>query len=115
MELMTIAREYHKKFGHSLMKAIENEFSGDIQKLIKTVFYSNISPSEYFASRIRDSVKGIGTKEKILNRVIVTRNEIDITIIKEYYKLLYQKDMVNDIKRDTSGYYRKLLEALLNK
>ena len=114
-ELMTIAREYHRSYGNSLMKAIESEFSGDIGKLITTVIYANISPSEYFATRIRESVKDIGTKEKILNRVIVTRNEIDIKIIKEYYKLLYQRDMLQDIKDDTSGNYKNLLVALIDK
>ena len=112
---MIIAREYHRLYGNSLMKAIESEFSGDIKKLIKTVFYANISPSEYFATRVRDAVKGLGTNEKILNRVIVTRNEIDIKLIKQYYKLLYQRDMVEDIKSDTSGDYRKLLVALIEK
>ena len=114
-ELMIIAREYHRLYGNSLMKAIDNEFSGDIKKLIKTIFYANISPSEYFATRIREAVKGLGTNEKILNRVIVTRNEIDIKLIKQYYKLLYQRDMVEDIKSDTSGDYRKLLVALIEK
>ena len=114
-ELMTIAREYHRAYGTSFIKAIENEFSGDIGKLITTVIYANVSPSEYFATRIRESVKGIGTNEKILNRVIVTRNEIDIKIIKEYYKLLYQRDMLQDIKDDTSGNYRNLLVALIDK
>ena len=114
-ELMIIAREYHRLYGNSLMKAIDNEFSGDIKKLIKTIFYANISPSEYFATRIREAVKGLGTNEKILNRVIITRNEIDIKLIKQFYKLLYQRDMVEDIKSDTSGDYRKLLVALIEK
>ena len=114
-ELMTIAREYHKKYGKSLIKVIESEFSGNIAKLIKTIFYANISPTEYFATRIRDAVKGLGTKERILTRVIVTRNEIDIKEMREYYKLLYSKDMIEDIKSDTSGDYKKLLIGLADK
>ena len=114
-ELMTIAREYHRKYGKPLMKVIDDEFSSDIKKLIKTVLYANICPSEYFATRIRESVKGMGTNEKILNRVIITRNEIDIPIIKEYYKLLYSEDMLKDIKDDVSGNYKKLLIGLINK
>ena len=114
-ELMTIAREYHRLHGNSFIKAIESEFSGDIAKLITTVIYANISPSEYFATRIRESVKGMGTNEKILNRVIVSRNEIDMKLIKEYYRLLYQRDMLQDIKDDTSGNYKNLLVALIDK
>ena len=57
----------------------------------------------------------MGTKEKILNRIIVTRNEIDIKLISNYYKLLYSSDMVEDIKNDTDGSYRKLLIGLITK
>ena len=83
---MTIAREYHRSHGNQFIKAIKSEFSGDIGKLITTVIYANISPSVYFSTKIRESVKGIGTNEKVLNRVIVSRNEIYMKIIKEYFK-----------------------------
>ena len=112
---MNIAREYHRKYNKTLKKVIESEFSGDIKKLLKTVLYANICPSEYFATRINEAIKGMGTNEKILNRVIVTRSEIDLPIIKEYYKQLYGKDMIEDVKGDVSGDYKKLLTALINK
>ena len=117
-ELMIIAREYEIESHSPLMKDIEDNFSGDASKLIKTVFKANISPSEYFATRIDYSLRGSGTKEtkeKILNRIIVTRNEIDIPLIKKYYEKLYSKDLVEDIKEDTSGSYQNLLVAMLNK
>jgi hypothetical protein len=115
VELMTVCREYHRKYGKTLIQVIDSEFSGNIKKIIKHVLYANICPSEYFAMRINEAVKGLGTNEKILNRVIVTRNEIDMPIIKKYYKNLYGKDMVDDIKDDVSGDYKKLLVALINK
>ena len=113
-ELLVIAREYHKLTGNLLTKAIDKEFSGDIKKLLKTILYAQISPSEYFATRIREAVHGLGTNEKILNRIIVTRSEIDLPIIKQYYKQLYGKDMLKDIEDDVSGDYKKLLLALCN-
>jgi hypothetical protein len=115
MELLTMAREYQRENGTSLLAAIDKIFSGDTNKLIKTIFYANISPSEYFATRINEAVKGLGTNEKILNRVIITRNEIDMARIKQYYKMLYNKDIVEDIKDDTSGDYKKLWVAIINK
>ena len=115
VELMYLAREFHEEYGKSLIKVIEDEFGGDMRKLIKTIFYANISPSEYFATRIREAVKGAGTNETILNRVIITRNEVDMDIIKEYYKILYSRSLVDDVKSDNSGNYRKLLIALIEK
>ena len=113
-ELLVIAREYHKLTGNLLTKAIDKEFSGDIKKLLKTILYVQISPSEYFSTRIRDAVHGIGTNEKILTRVIVTRCEIDLPIMKQYYKQLYGKDMIKDIEDDVSGDYKKLLIEICN-
>ena len=115
VELMHLAREFHREYGKSLIKVVEDQFSGNLQKLIKTIFYGNISPSEYFATRIREAVEGAGTNEKILNRVIITRNEVDMDIIKEYYKILYSRDLIEDVKSDTSGVYRTLLVALIDK
>ena len=115
VELMHLAREFHREYGKSLIKVVEDQFSGNLKKLIKTIFYGNISPSEYFATRIREAVQGAGTNEKILNRVIITRNEVDMDIIKEYYKILYSRDLIEDIKSDTSGVYRTLLVALIDK
>ena len=114
-ELLVISREYHKLTGNLLTKAIDKEFSGDIKKLLNAILYVQISPSEYFAARINNAVKGAGTNETILTRVIVTRNEIDLPLMKQYYKQLYGKDMVKDIEDDVSGDYKKLLLALCNK
>ena len=114
-ELVCISKEYHKLTGNTLIKTIEKEFSRDIAKLLKTILYALISPSEYFATRIHDAIDGLGTNEKILTRVIVTRAEIDLPKIKQYYQKLYGKDMIKDIiKDDVSSNYKKLLLAIYN-
>lgn len=112
MEIACISRAYHKQTGHNILQAINNEFSGDIKKFLTSVFYAVISPSEYFATRINKALRGLGTNDKLLIRVLVARHEIDITQIKTYYKQLYTKDMIEDIKAETSGGYKKILVKL---
>ena len=75
------------------------------------VVYAVISPSEYFATKVNKAVKGLGTNDKLLIRILVTRNEIDMKYIKQYYKQLYKKNMIEDIK--AGGEYRKLLVKLI--
>ena len=58
------------------------------------------------------AVKGWGTNDNMLIRVLVTRDEIDMPQIKQYYKQLYGKDMLEDVKYDTSGDYKNLLIEL---
>lgn len=113
MEIGCISRAYHKLTGHTILQAINNEFSGDFKKLLIAVVYAVISPSEYFATKVNKALKGLGTNDKLLIRILVTRNEIDMKYIKQYYKQLYKKDMIEDIKGDTSGEYRKLLVKLI--
>ena len=113
MEFVLIAKSYHKLTGHTILQAIDNEFSGDTKKLLKAIVYAVISSSEYFATRVNKAVKGWGTNDNMLIRVLVTRDEIDMPQIKQYYKQLYGKDMLEDIKNDTSGDYKKLLIELV--
>jgi len=111
-ELASVAQQYHKLTNHSIIDAIDKEFSGDSKKALRTIVYATISPSEYFATRVKDAIKGFGTKDTLLIRILVSRDEIDIPQIKQYYKQLYGKDMVEDVKNDISGDYQKLMVEL---
>ena len=111
-ELTMIAKHYHKLTGKTILQAIDKEFSGDMKKLLKSIVYAIISPSEYFATRVNKAVKGWGTNDNLLIRVLVARDEIDMPEIKQYYRQLYGKDMLADIKSDCSGDYQRLLIEL---
>ena len=111
-ELACVAQHYHKITGHTILNAIDSEFHGDSKKAFRTIVYATLSPSEYFATRVKDAIKGFGTQDTLLIRILVSRDEIDMPQIKQYYKQLYGKDMVEDIKSDISGDYQKLMVEL---
>ena len=112
MELACVAQQYHKLTGHTILQAIDKEFSGDSKKAFRTIVYATLSPSEYFATRVNDAIKGWGTKDHLLIRILITRDEIDMPQIKQYYKQLFGKDMVQAVKSDISGDYQKLMVEL---
>ena len=112
LEFAAICKASHKLTGHTISQAIDKEFSGDSKKLLTAIVYAVISPSEFFATRVNKAVKGWGTNDNMLIRVLVTRDEIDMPQIKQYYKQLYGKDMLEDVKNDTSGDYKNLLIEL---
>ena len=111
-ELAAVAQNYHKLTGHTILQAIDKEFSGKSKKALRTIVYALISPSEYFATRVQEAIKGFGTNDKLLIRILVTRDEIDMPAIKQYYKQLYGKDMVKAVEDDISGDYKKLMVEL---
>ena len=112
MELVGISKAYHKLTGHTILEAINKEFSGHVKELLHSIVYAIISPSEYFATRVEKAIKGWGTNDNLLIRILVTRDEIDMPQIKQYYKQLYGRDMLEAIKGDCSGAYRDLLIEL---
>ena len=60
MELVTVSQEYFKLSGKDILAAIDKEFSGSSKKALKTIVYATISPSEYFATRVKEAIKGFG-------------------------------------------------------
>jgi hypothetical protein len=111
-ELRYINKAYCKQMGKDLFKVIDSEFSGDAQKLYKTVLHAVINATDYFAERIRWACKGWGTNDDVLIRVLVSRDEIDLKQIKEIYPKKFGKTLYQEIKDETSGDYKNLLMAI---
>ena len=112
MELKLIVKYYHEFTDKTILQAIKENFSNEMENSLINIVNVNISPSEYFATRVNQAIKGWGTNDNLLIRVLVTRNEIDMPQIRECYKKLYEKDMLEDIKKDCSGEYEQLLLEL---
>ncbi len=112
-ELSSVAREYYKLSGKTILEGIENFFKGYAKELLKSILYALVSPSEYFATRIKKAIEGFGTDNKTLIRILITRCEVDMNYIKKYYKQLFNKEMIEDIKSDISGDYQKLMMELI--
>ena len=112
IELACVSQHYNKITGHTILDAIDKEFHGDSKKAFRTIVYATLSPSEYFATRVKEAIKGFGTSDHVLMRILISRDEIDMPDIKQYYKQLYGKDMVEDIRGEISGHYQKLMIEL---
>ncbi|XP_035233569.1 annexin-B12-like isoform X2 [Stegodyphus dumicola] len=106
--------EYHQLSGHSVAKAIEKEMSGDLKKGMLAIVQSVENRPFYFAEKLYKAMKGLGTDDRTLIRVVVSRCEIDMVQIKAEYERNYGKPLADAIADDTSGDYRRVLVALVN-
>ena len=109
-ELVSISQEYNKSTQKLITQTINEHFKGNVKILLNAILMAKISPSEYYANFIHESIDD----EDIILKVIISRAEIDFTQIKKYYLKLYENNVVNDIKKD-SHEYTNLLVAICNK
>jgi annexin A7/11 len=114
-ELLIVCKEYHKKYKKNMLDVIENEFNKNEKKLLTVMLYALFSPSEFFAKQIMESIKGIGTDDVKLIRSVITRYSIDMKKVKKYFKKMYNKELLDEVKDDVNGSYGRILEALINK
>lgn len=113
-ELVAISRSYHKLTGKLITKGFD-AFTNNVVALLNTLLFVKVSPSEYFASKVNKAIKGAGTNDTMLIRVLVTRAEIDIKRMAKFYEKVYGETMEEAVKGDTSGSYQKILLKLINK
>lgn len=111
-ELVCIEKYYSQISPRTLKHAIDKEYSGNVKIALQTILQTAMNPAEYFAEKVKKSIKGIGTKDTMLIRILVSREGIDMPQIREVYKQMYGKGMADEIKDDTSGDYQKLLMGL---
>ena len=111
-ELVLIGRFYLKKSGNNMLDVIDQKVSGKNKTLLREVLFNNIIPQELYAEKVYLAIKGLGTNNTLLNRVLVARNEIDMDDIRDFYQTKYNVSMREDIMGDTSGIYQTLCLVL---
>ncbi|XP_036169031.1 annexin A6 isoform X1 [Myotis myotis] len=110
--LRLVFDEYLKTTGKPIEASIREELSGDFEKLMLAVVKCIRSTPEYFAERLFKAMKGLGTRDNTLIRIMVSRSELDMLDIREIFRTKYEKSLYSMIKNDTSGEYKKALLKL---
>lgn len=107
--------EYVKLTQRDILNSVDRETSGDFRAGLRAIVMNIRSRPMFFAEKLRDAMKGLGTDERTLIRIIVSRSEIDMVQIKECFLQLTKKTLWRWIKEDTSFNFKKLLQALVGK
>ena len=107
---LKLKETYVASYGTELIKDLEKVLSGNVEKLVCGLINSFI---DFDAEQIYLSMKGLGTDEDTLSEMIATKPSRHLNKIKQRYPELYNETLENDIKGDTSDYYRNILIAMI--
>lgn len=110
--LQLVFEEYRNISGSEIEESLRDELSGDFQKLMLAVVRCARNIPEYLASRLFKAMKGVGTRDNTLIRIMVSRSEVDMLDIREEFRKKYEKSLHSMIRSDTSGVYKRALLRL---
>jgi Asp-tRNA(Asn)/Glu-tRNA(Gln) amidotransferase A subunit family amidase len=68
-----------------------------------------------YAEKLKKAARRLGYTNNMLERILISRCEIDMHLIREYYENTFHLSLNDDIGCDTYGYHRKFLTALSQK
>ncbi|KAK7173781.1 hypothetical protein R3I93_003567 [Phoxinus phoxinus] len=111
-QLSKILQYYGQLSKDGLAKDLEGELHGSFEDCLMTLVKSAWNKPAYFAEKLQLAMKGMGTNTDTLTRIIVSRSEIDLLRILQEYKRMYGKSLQEDVLKETSGDYEKILLAL---
>uniref|UniRef100_A0A671YSZ8 Annexin n=1 Tax=Sparus aurata TaxID=8175 RepID=A0A671YSZ8_SPAAU len=103
---------YMKLSGYEMEESIKRETSGPLRDLLLAVVKCARSVPAYFAETLYYAMKGAGTDDETLIRVMVSRSEVDMMDIRAEFRRMFPSSLFSMIKGDTGGDYRKALLLL---
>jgi len=107
-----ISVRYMAKYKKDLLKELEGEvlLSGNLLATIQHLLWKR---SVLDAQAIRKAIKGFGTDESVLIEILCTQSSREINEIKKEYNELFKRDLIADVKNETSSEFKHFLLAIL--
>eukprot|EP01111_Echinosteliopsis_oligospora_P013020 TRINITY_DN456_c0_g1_i1.p1 TRINITY_DN456_c0_g1~~TRINITY_DN456_c0_g1_i1.p1 ORF type:complete len:540 (-),score=186.30 TRINITY_DN456_c0_g1_i1:39-1658(-) len=65
------------------------------------------------ADDLRYAMKGVGTDESTLIRILGNRNPVELDAIKQVYQKKHHKSLLDTVKGETSGHFQQVMTSLL--
>lgn len=102
--------KYAEKYGKALDAVIHKEMSGKLADCLAAL----VTPlDQYFADKIWKAMKGLGTDEATLTRVIITQKERFLPDIARRFLTDHKATLKVFIAKEAGGNYGKVLTALV--
>lgn len=86
-QLRATFQAYHGISEKDMEDAIKAETSGSLQSGYLAIVRYAKSPSAFFAERLYEAMKGLGTEEDAVTRIIVTRSEVSFNPKQIYHSI----------------------------
>jgi annexin A7/11 len=100
LQMESIRSQYDQRLLRNLITDLEKETSGYFAKGLVEIARGPLVSDCY---NLMEAMKGLGTKEVILDDILIGRSNADINAIKEKYQQLFHRTLEADLKSDLSA------------
>uniref|UniRef100_A0A671VCV7 Annexin n=1 Tax=Sparus aurata TaxID=8175 RepID=A0A671VCV7_SPAAU len=114
MQLQATFKAYESLSGTDILDTIDSEATGTLKECYITLVRCAKNPQLYFARRLNAAMKGAGTDEDTLIRIIVGRSEIDLETVKDMYLEKYDVTLKDALDSECGGDFKRLLIEILH-
>lgn len=99
-QMNSIREQYQARYHKDLIKHLESETSGKFEEILVFIALGPLLGDCY---ALKKATKGLGTKESVLNDVLIGRSNADIQAIRSEYPRMHGTSLEQDLKSDLSA------------
>lgn len=109
-ELTTLKQTYQQRHKRSLESDIKSETGGYFEFALLAILRGPLQQDVWC---LNDALKGAGTKETLLDDVLICRSNADMRAIKAAYQQTYRRSLEADVKADLSAKTERMYLMIL--
>jgi len=110
LEINSVKQAFQQGHKRDLMKDVHSETSSYFREGLEALIRG---PLEQDCFTLREGLSGMGTKEELLDEVLLGRTNADINAIKRHYQQMYKRSLESDLKSDLSGKTERLYDMVV--
>ncbi|XP_013876939.1 annexin A13 [Austrofundulus limnaeus] len=114
LQLQATFKAYETLSDSDILDTIDSEATGTLKDCYITLVRCAKNPQLYFARRLNAAMKGLGTDEDTLIRIIIGRSEIDLETVKDMYLEKYDVTLKEALDSECGGDFKRLLIEILH-
>lgn len=111
LQIAALRQQYHQRHHRNLIADLESETGGYFRDALVAMVRGPLEQDVYNAHR---ALEGLGTKETLLNDVLLSRSNADLNAIKALYHQTYRRSLEADVKGDLSMKTERLFAMVLS-
>jgi len=108
--MLSVRQTFNARHKRDLLADIHSETSGYFRETLEALARGPLAQDVHL---LHDAIQGLGTKESVLNDILLARSNADINAIKAAYQRAHRRTLEADVKGDLSLKTERLFTMVL--